>query len=210
MSCSVAAVSFDRAHAVDFNPPNLLLRPSTTLTVTWDPQMVLPVQDPASYRVDIGLYRLNLNTGEGVELSSLANNVENSGRRNVTVPPIFDNLSGGRMQTDAYPVAIQVTVASTAQGFPSKRQTDATLLRKLIRLGLRVNIWTRVAYYIVTIRAQSEHYCNEWSRRQPQGIGSAILERLPPCPCTEAQARSPNSGFQEEPIMHALLIFLTR
>ena len=203
-------MSFDRAHAVDFNPPNLLLRPSTTLTVTWDPQMLLPVQDPASYRVDIGLYRLNLNTGEGVELSSLANNVENSGRRNVTVPPIFDNLSGGRMQTDAYPVAIRVTVASTAQGFPSKRQTDATLLRKLIRLGLRVNIWTRVAYYIVTIRAQSEHYCNEWSRRQPQGIGSAILERLPPCPCTEAQARSPNSGFQEERLssyIHGITIF---
>lgn len=114
------------------------------------------------------------------------------------IPPIFDNLSGGRMQTDTYPVAIRVTVASTAQGFPSKRQTDATLLRKLIRLGIRVNIWTRVAYYIVTIRERLENYCDEWSRRQPQGIGNAILERLPPCPCTEAQARSPNSGFQEE------------
>ena len=189
-------MSFDRAHAVDFNPPSLLLRPSTTLTVTWDPQMLLPVQDPASYRVDIRLYRLNLNTGEGVELSSLANNVENSGRRDVRIPPIFDNLSGGRMQTDAYPVAIQVTVASTAQGFLSRRQTDATLLRKLIRLGLRVNFWTRVAYYTAVIL--SEYYCNDWSRRQPQGIGNAILERLPPCPCTEAQARSPNSGFQEE------------
>ena len=193
---AVAAVSFDRAHAVGFNTPSLLLRPSTTLTVTWDPQMLLPVQDPASYRVDIGIYRLNLNTGEGVELSSLVRNVENSGRRDVTIPP---NLSGGRMQTDAYPVAIRVTVTSTAQGFPSKRQTDATRLHKLTRLGLRVNIWTGIAYYTaVTIREQSENYCNEWSRRQPQGIGNVILERLPPCPCTEAQARSPNSGFQEE------------
>ena len=89
--------------------------------------MLLPLQNPASYRVEIGLYRLNLNTGEGVELSSLASNVENSGRRNVTIPTIFDNLSGGRMQTDAYPVVIRVTVASTAPEFLSKRQTDATL-----------------------------------------------------------------------------------
>ena len=181
---------------MDFNPPSLLLRPSTTLTVTWDPQMLLPVQDPASYRVDIGLYRLNLNTGEGVELSSLANNVENSGRRDVMIPPIFDNLSGGRMQTGAYPVAIRVTVASTAQGFLFKRQTDATLLRKLIRLGLRVNFWTGVAYYTTVIL--SEYYCNEWSRRQPPDIGNTTNGRLPRCPCTEAQARSSNNEFREE------------
>ena len=181
---------------MDFDPPSLLLRPSTTLTVTWDPQMFLPLQDPASYRVEIGLYRLNLNTGEGVELSSLASNVENSGRRDVTIPTIFDNLSGGRMQTDAYPVAIHVTVASTVPEFLSKRQTDTTLLRKLIRFGLRVNIWTGVAYYIAT--TLSERYCNEWSRRQPLDIGNSINRRLPPCPCTEDQARSPNSGFQEE------------
>ena len=189
-------MSFDRAHAVDFNPPSLLLGPSTTLTVTWDPQMLLPLQDPASYRVDIGLYQLNLNTGEGVELSSLASNVENSGRRDVTIPTIFDNLSGGRMQTDAYPVAIHVTVASTAPEFLSKRQTDTTLLRKLIRFGLRINVWTGIAYYIAT--TLSERYCNEWSRRQPLDIGNSINRRLPPCPCTEDQARSPNSGFQEE------------
>ena len=158
--------------------------------------MLLPLQNPASYRVEIGLYRLNLNTGEGVELSSLASNVENSGRRDVTIPSIFDNLSGGRMQTDAYPVVIRVTVASTAPEFLSKRQTDATLLRKLIRFRLRVNIWTGVAYYIAT--TLSERYCNEWSRRQPLNIGNSINRRLPPCPCTEAQARSPNSGFQEE------------
>ena len=189
-------MSFDRAHAVNFDPPSLLLRPSTTLTVTWDPQMLLPLQDPASYRVDIGLYRLNLNTGEGVELSSLASNVENSGRRDVTIPTIFDNLSGGRMQTDAYPVAIHVTVASTAPEFLSKRQTDTTLLRKLIRFGLRINVWTGIAYYIAT--TLSERYCNEWSRRQPLDNGNSINRRLPPCPCTEDQARSPNSGFQEE------------
>ena len=158
--------------------------------------MLLPLQNPASYRVEIGLYRLNLNTGEGVELSSLASNVENSGRRDVTIPTIFDNLSGARIQTDAYPVVIRVTVASTAPEFLSKRQTDATLLRKLIRFGLRVNIWTGVAYYIAT--TLSERYCNEWSRRQPLDIGNTTRDRLPPCPCTEAQARSPNSGFREE------------
>ena len=193
---AIAAVSFDRAHAVSFNSPSLLLRSSTSFTVTWDPQMVLSLQDPASYRVNIGLYQLNLNTGEGVELSSLASNVENSGRRDVTIPTIFDNVSGGRMQTDAYPVAIHVTVASTAPEFLSKRQTNTTLLRKLIRFGLRINIWTGIAYYIAT--TLSERYCNEWSRRQPPDIGNSINRRLPPCPCTEDQARSPNSGFQEE------------
>ena len=159
--------------------------------------MLLPLQNPASYRVEIGLYRLNLNTGEGVELSSLASNVENSGRRDVTIPSIFDNVSGGRMQTDAYPVVIQVTVASTAPEFLSKRQTDATLLQELTREGLRVNIWTGVAYYI-NLRTLSERYCNEWSQRQPLDIGNTTRDRLPPCPCTEAQARSPNSGFREE------------
>ena len=191
---AIAAVSFDRAYAVSFNPPSLLLRPSTTFMVTWDPQMVLPLQDPASYRVDIGLYRLNLNAGEGVELSSLASNVENSGRRDVTIPTIFDNLSGVRMQTDAYPVAIRVTVASAAPEFLSKRQVDATLSQKLTGERLKVNIWTGVAYYT---RTPSER-CNEWSRRQPLDIGDSINRRLPSCPCTEAQANLPNSGFKEE------------
>ena len=194
---------------MDFTPTpsSLLLLPgTTTMRLTWDPQMILPVQDPSSYSVNVELYRFNLDTGGWIKFTDLARNVPNSGTLDsVTVPPIIDNQSGGRSQTDVHAVAIRVVVgeASTA---PSKRQTDTSLLGMLrpLRPLLIPSIWTGISYYYAPQFFEQRpsddlrSLCDAWSRRQLPDIGNTIVERLPPCPCTEAQARSPNSGFVED------------
>ena len=185
-------------------PSSLLLLPrTTTLRVTWDPQMVLPLQDPTSYLVNIELHRFNLDTGDWMRFTDLVTNAPNSGRiDNVEVPSIsiIDNQSGGQSQTDVHAVAIRVAV-----GEASPTSTDTSLLQNLRPLRpLTPSIWTGVSYYYAsqTFRqspsSDLRFLCDNWSRRQLPNIGNTTLERLPPCPCTEAQARSPNSGFVEE------------
>jgi len=192
---------------VDFTPTpsSLLLLPrTTTLRVTWDPQMVLPLQDPTSYLVNIELHRLNLDTGDWMRFTDLVTNAPNSGRiDNVEVPSIsiIDNQSGGQSQTDVHAVAIRVAVGET-----SPTSTNTSLLQNLrpLRPLITPSIWTGVSYYYAsqTFRqspsSDLRSLCDNWSRRQLPNIGNTLLERLPPCPCTEAQARSPNSGFVEE------------
>ena len=67
---------------MDFTPTpsSLLLLPdSTTVRVMWDPQMIVPIQDPSSYSVNVELHRFTLDTGEWIKYTDLARNVPNSG-----------------------------------------------------------------------------------------------------------------------------------
>ena len=156
--------------------------------------------DPTSYLVNIALSQLNMETGIWERLLTLAGNEENDGQAVVMLP--FGNETRSEddiaeFSNDTRPVSIEVVVAteplfSEALSRVRRQEDSEPFLLRFVRR------WSPVTYFGVVINSIAlRTACEVWCRLQ-QETGEEILERLPPCPRTVAQARAPNSGFTED------------
>ena len=178
--------------------------PGNRLFVSWDPDSLVPMTDPASFSVDIALSEMNLRSGRWRRVTQLATGESNDGLSMVTIPEFFSqDTSAGEVR----PVAIEIVVASTpnvgeTQGPLGEGETiqvpltEAPPTNLLQRLVGAVKRWSPVAYYSLTDRLREP--CEAWCAEQPEGIGQEILNRLPPCPRTLEQASASNSGFRRD------------
>lgn len=154
------------------------------VSITWDRDTLLPMTDPASLRVDIGLAEMNLITGRWQRLQMLATNQTNDGEEEVTFSVPRQTVT---FENNTRPVAIEVMVAS-APDFGATLAVVRTVRR-----------WSAVAFFTnVFTDAALRGACEFWRRQQTAGIGNEILDRLPPCPRRVDQARAANSGFKED------------
>ena len=178
-----------KAYEVYIDNDDLLFSSGTPIKVHWSPQMILPVESPGSYSVDIHLMELNLTSEKWEHLVTVGTNLINNGSAEIKLPEIevFENVN-----SSFSPVVVQVSVSSD-------NTKTSSLLKKLGKLARRILKNSAVRYLKKLSRqAVQRKLCEAWSRLQPDNIGQEILDRLPPCPRTLASARALNSGFKEE------------
>ena len=175
------SVSPDRSYGIDVD--RILIEYNDMLKLTWNPEDVLPNMDnPREYFLDIVLYVLDMDSNTWTVSEVLADSVANDGSHDIIFRSDFETV---------HPAAIQVLVKPP--DFITGKGLGSALLA-----GLRVGLWTRVAYITFADPELLRHKCNEWLGTQQPGIGEEILARLPFCPRTMDEANQPNSGFEEE------------
>ena len=155
--------------------------------------------DPASFRVNIAISEMDLRTGVWRPAARLATDEVNDGQAAVIIPEIFSQSTLDEVR----PMAMEVSIASTPNvgetsppgGMPTEAPPTG-ISGALQNMVGEVKRWSSVTFYSDTDRLLTP--CQRWCNDQPEGIGREILDRLPPCPRTVEQARSPNSGFRED------------
>ena len=165
-------MSDDTGALVEYSTTNTQFEAGDSLTVTWSPISVFPLQN---ITVDVILYCFNAATGERAQSAILFANIANTGSAQLTIP----NIPG---VPNACLFYIQVAMSSSSQTFT---------------VPLLAGIWTPPGYFLLSISAVLRFSCTTWCSFQPAGIGATLLRSVLPCPPTAAQAnRDPR--FQRE------------
>ena len=167
------------------------------IELTWPKEMILLEQLPnddermnsASFTVDIQVYKLGVdsdNMSSWVESTMLLTNCQNDGVQKVNIPQIS--------RDDFVPIIFHV---SLSEDNINAQQLSQDLIRSLASQKVRPRLWTGVAYYRpdkIQTSSSFDSLCTTWYSR----ADNISLDSLEPCPPTLAQARTPNSGFEEE------------
>ena len=173
-------MSFLNAHQVNFESESLLFAPGSALTLTWDPEAIHPPEFLGTNTLEIQIYTLK-ESFVWNKLANLASNISNSGTAVVIIPVDLSSEDLGIF----IPVTFEVSsnVESQAHG-----------------------IWSSVAYIEISpvTRDQCEVWFNNTAERE---VERNVINSLPPCPCTEQQARAPNSGVCEQNLANPTQFF---
>lgn len=145
----------------------------STVTVTWSPESVYPLEEPDLYTVDITLYFFHLSMGTRTEAVQLAPEIPNSGSALITMPNVSDIAT----------FSIQVTAVT----FVSRMEMNISSL-----LSRHVGVWSRYAYVVVSDMLQSK--CYSWWNSQQEMVGDKLLAEVSLCPPTMRHA-SVDSNF---------------
>jgi len=174
------SVSFFTAYQVNLVREGLLFTGEESVSLTWLPDAVFPLEDPGNYMVDVWLYTLSRSTW--TKTACLASAYPNSGRATVTIPRM-ERPASGRFSA----IAIQVAL--------NTNQTEPELFQNLTTTA---GLWTVVAY--ATDAAPTRKECSAWAENSDRRMTeqNTINSRSPPCPCMLQQARTPNSGVTEQ------------
>lgn len=158
---------------VQYNSPTVKFTTGTTSDLTWLPELVVPLLETNSYKVNAELYALEDGTDTWKKMATLASNVPNSGALTVTIP---------ELTCLACSVSIKISLSGAAS--PQASATEA-----LISYFTRVmpGIWTPVGFYSKPSPNQYSQ-CSSWSSAQSQGVGRGLKDVVEPCPPTEAMA----------------------
>lgn len=170
----------ERHHQVTVQQADFPLLPGSTVKLAWSPD-ILPFQDPQSYKVDISLFTLDVNSGQLNKVKVVATDYPNSGMATITIPRLL--LKKG---TVVVPLYFQVEVA----------RLDSKRKRQVGQVILKGSTWSTVAYFAVSTLLKFT--CDNWAQGQPDG--QMLLDQVEPCPRTVGQAQLQNSGFVEEAI----------
>ena len=173
---------FEVGSTVQLSESNLLFTPGATFSVTWSPDSIVPLVDPDSYTVDVGLYCFNEASDTFTAVAVLASDIENSGETVVTMPSQISGFS------DVCIFSIEVMLAGTNSAL-SRRQVDADLVNRLIelaQLGLRAGVWSIPGYLTFSLFLRG--LCEAWCATQPTLIGQTLTNQVEPCPPTIQQA----------------------
>ena len=202
-------MSLDKTHEVDLTvdsagttrtPSPLILTDLASVTLTWDPQRVLPsimaehLQPQEPFTVDIILYALDTDSAQWAEFVTLAMSVSNSGSHTVVLPE-------GAFSEEIVPITFHVAVSfqSTAQ-----QGVHAEVLRTQQRVG----VWTAEYYYINPLSLNEatsmRSKCREWHSRELQEAASegsdnvaTVMAASQPCGATVERALVVGSGLTE-------------
>lgn len=179
-------MSFFTANQVNWVREDLLFTSEESVSLTWLQDAVFPLENPGNYTVDIWLYTLSRNTWR--RMACLASTYPNSGNATVTIP-LMEPSTTSRFSA----VAVQVTLNMNQPEFFQNLTTAAGL-------------WTVVAY--ATDTAPTREECNVWAEdTTSRSAEQNRIELTPPCPCTQRQALAPNSGFNEQNVDNAILMY---
>ena len=179
-------MSFSNAHQVNFESESLLFAPGSAVTLTWDPQAIYPPESLGTYTLDIQIYTLR-ESSEWNKLANLASNISNSGTAVVTIPVDLSNKGLG--------IIIPVTFEVSAN------------VESLMSIGAP-GVWSSVAYIAISPNAVTREQCEVWfNNTAERQMERNIIDSLSPCPCTEQQARSPNSGVCEQNLANPTQLF---
>jgi len=181
-----SSVSFFTTYQVNLIREDLLFTGEESVSLTWLPDAVFPMEDPGNYTVDIWLYTLSRTTWG--KTACLASAYPNSGIANITIPHM-ERSASGRFSA----VAVQIAL-----------NTNETESRSLTTAA---GLWTVVAY--ATDAAPTRKECNDWAENTDMRMTerNTINSRPPPCPCMLQQARAPNSGVTEQTLGDAVKNF---
>ncbi len=173
-------MAYDDGVRIEYDTDNVLFQPNNTVGLTWSPDAVVPVLEPTSYTVNIGLYCFNESTNEWDFVVTLASDLSNTGSAMVTLPnptsiPIVCSIS------------IQITVAQAVGEPVMRRQIDGNVLDSILELGA-IAIWGPIGYLARSLAIRT--LCEVWCTQQPVGIGTDLTAQVEPCPTTAAQARA--------------------
>ena len=156
--------------------------------ISWDEDSLLPPsiaeELSVAVTVDIQLFELNTETGSTQFVMSLASNISNTGQYSVMIPSMYDEMS-----TAVFQVTIAEVVSASLEILPEYVETIFNQIKGQIAQ------WSHGVYVFASNSVRDK--CDEWCENEPEGIGEDILQRLPPCPPTVAQARA-DSVFEEE------------
>lgn len=190
-------------------PSSLHLTALSPLTVSWNPDSLVPMTDPDSFRVDITISRMDLDTGVWSRAETVAHSLPNNGRAFINnIPAIVSGNMGNNIIGDIgsndelFPVAVEVVVATAPRVGDTPLTTDERKRRQvgeenlLSRVVGAVRRWSTMIFYSASNALLQP--CQSWCDDQPDNIGEELLSRLPPCPPRVEQARAQNSGFKED------------
>ena len=169
----------------------VLLKGGDTVNIMWSPEIV-PHFDAGSYRVDVTIHIQDLQSGEWMMYEHLVEDVSNSGRLDNIKLPTFSNLPSN--VSSVIPIALQVAARLDGARLKSKRQTSFPAIYAKWSLTLYIQTDFKVS-------------CEEWLNSENPSIGNRLLQQLPPCPRTLAQANLVNSGFDKDNIHPLFLEF---
>ena len=177
----------DRSDITILNGNNeevVLFDKNDQITIRW-PRDIVPYVDADSYRVDLISYIQDLQTGEWVEYEFLARDAPNSGNFNAIISDFKDLPSN---VNSVVPVLFQVATQLSFKG----QTTYPPVYSK----------WSLTIYIEFN---DSKLSCEVWLSSEDPSIGNRLLQQLPPCPRTLAQANLVNSGFDRD-IIHPLFL----
>lgn len=170
-------VSFLNAHQVNIESESLLFAPGNAITLTWDPQAISLPESLGTYNLDVQIYTLR-ETSEWNKLANLATNISNCGTAVVTIPVDLSSKGLGNI----IPIAFELS----------------SNVESLMSVGAP-GVWSTVAYLAMSSNAVTREQCEVWfNNTAEREMERNIINSLPPCPCTEQQARAPNSGVCEQ------------
>ncbi len=195
MFSSFVTVSFTQADDVSVDNDVVLLKKKDMINITWSPESILPVVKPDNYSVDVHLLEFDVTTKSWKQLKVLGSNIPNTGAAELTVD--FPDISAPRPTIQG---SISVVVIQVSVSINSIRETQGSvsgILSYISKLN-QVGISGPFMYANKVAGTTQRQLCNEWSASQPANIGQEILNRLPPCPRTVAEAETPNSGLKKD------------
>ena len=155
--------------------------------ISWDKDSLLPPSIAEEFGVtvtlDIQLFELDAESGNTQFVMTLASNISNTGQYSVMIPSMYDG------STAVFQVTVAEVLSTSLETIPEY-------------VGMIFNqIKGQIAQWSHAVYVHGSNYlrdiCDEWCENEPEGIGEEILERLPPCAPTVAQARA-DSVFEEE------------
>ena len=188
-------VPFQRAFEAYVKNEEPVFENGTTVLVYWSPQSIFPLLDQHNYTIDIILREFDMDSKEWKILATLGSDLPNSGEARVIIPelPVVENYE------DALNPAVVEVGVSSASMTDTKHSLFSNILSRIGRYGLRIMRQAPMRITKKLIRQAAQRVaCETWSLTQTDNVGKQINDRLPPCPCTAEQARTPNSGFKEE------------
>ncbi len=197
---SNSLVSPDRAHVVDISSQSVMLQPISAATIMWNPEDITPSYLPATTNVniDITLYEQKYTqikrewkvNWESASVLALSVPVEDR-EAQVFIPPLALNCrlplhdNKRSVEVGLCPVIVKVSI--------SDNEGELSLPNS-------VGVWSGVMFMKSSFPFDNlRDVCTRWSDYEmDSGVtGQRLLQRVIPCPPTQALARNDRS-FEEE------------
>ena len=198
------AVPFDKAFEVFIESEEPILESGNVIVVQWSPESVFSLLDVSTYTVDITLREFDVVTNTWSVVATLASEIPNNGLAILTMPPLLvvNNYNGSLV-----PVVIEVGLNSNSTLF-NATNSISNVLSMLNQYGQKITRQSPMRMLKKLYEQSIQRLrCEAWASLQPINIGDELNNILPPCPCTEDRARSPNSGFIQESYLSLFKVF---
>ena len=190
-----ALVGIDEASMINSNKEDsnnendLFFVSNDVAEISWDKDSLVPPSIAEEFDVtvtlDIQLFELDAESGSTQFVVNLASNISNTGQYSVMIPSMYN----GSTAVTVFKITIAEVTSASLEIIPEYVEMIFNQIKR------QVAQWSHAVYVHGSNYLRDK--CDEWCENQPEGIGEEILERLPPCPPTVAQARA-DSIFEEE------------
>ena len=169
------------------NEDDIFFVSNDMVEISWDKDSLLPPSIAEEFGItvtlDIQLFELGAESGSTQFVMTLASNISNTGQYSAMIPSMYDG------STAVFKVTIAEVISASLEIIPEPVEMIFNQIKG------QVSQWSHAVYVHGSNFLRDK--CDEWCENEPEGIGEEILERLPPCPPTVAQARA-DSVFEEE------------